>query len=95
MLNKIYSFKDDQIILTDTLIGENYSAFFIYDKTEEKWNKYLEYHIKVDDYFGTLATVLSLIMQTNKNIDNYSLRILKKIKDDLIFLQKHYRIIKK
>jgi hypothetical protein len=61
--------------------------------------KHLEnliFHIKSDDYFGTLATILELIKQDieNKketpNIDE----TLKNIVKDLMYLQKHYTIKK-
>ncbi len=56
----------------------------------------LEFHIECEDYFGTLATVLDLITQDEKPVTNERyIEILKNIKDDLIFLQKHYRIERK
>jgi len=33
----------------------------------------LKFHIKLDDYFGTLATVLSLIQQKKWKIKNVSM----------------------
>jgi hypothetical protein len=50
------------------------------------------FHIKSDDYFGSLATVISLMYQNQKSID---IKILEKIEKDLIFLQKNFKIIKK
>ena len=48
-------------------------------------------HVAADDYFGTLATVLSLWRQSHLNPpDDW-----KEIEDDLVWLQKNYRIIKK
>ena len=54
----------------------------------------LEFHIKSSDYFGTLATILSLIKQAPKN-DKDNLKILESIGEDLIYLQKEYKIVKK
>jgi hypothetical protein len=58
-------------------------------------------HIAADDYFGTIATILSLIKQeikkhpTKQALD--MVLILKNIEEDLMFLQKnchiHYRPI--
>lgn len=61
-------------------------------------------HIKAGDYFGTLATILDLMRQTadtavgrptsNQSVVERSEQM-KELKDDLIFLQENYRIIKK
>jgi len=51
-------------------------------------NKSLKFHIKSQDYFGTLATVISLCRQTGREIP-------KHIIEDLMYLQKNYRIEKK
>lgn len=56
--------------------------------------KSVEFHIKSNDYFGTLATVLSIIKQTPKYIDRH-IKSLNKLEKDLMFLQGKYRIIKK
>ena len=56
----------------------------------------LEFHIKSDDYFGTLATVLDLIRQQvfgdkkSKLKDAIESKIL-----ELLYLQKNYQIVKK
>lgn len=59
--------------------------------------KSLKFHIESQDYFGTLATILSLIRQTInvEDFSNTNLKILKKIEVDLNILQKNYKIIKK
>jgi hypothetical protein len=58
--------------------------------------KSLEFHIKSDDYFGTLATVLDLLRQ---NLNPFNQKREKKTLEnavaDLVYLQKHYRIEKK
>lgn len=56
--------------------------------------KSLEFHIKSSDYFGTLATVLSLIKQTSENNKKY-IRIFENIVKDLMYLQNNYKIVKK
>lgn len=53
--------------------------------------KSIELHIKSNDYFGTLATVLSLIRQSPKNIKE-NLKVLNGIEKDLVYLQKYYEI---
>lgn len=58
--------------------------------------KSAKFHIKNDDYFGTIATILNLIKYeikknglTNKDVLNKTLDNLNK---DLVFLQKNYQI---
>jgi len=56
--------------------------------------KSLEFHIKSGDYFGTLASVISIIEQSvSKNKEQKN--ILKKLVKDLVYLQNKYKIIKK
>lgn len=54
----------------------------------------LEFHIKSGDYFGTLATVLSLAEET-LSIDKEHKAIFKRLIKDLMYLQKEYKIVKK
>jgi hypothetical protein len=56
--------------------------------------KSIKFHIESDDYFGTIATVLSLIKQTPENINKH-IKSFDKLEKDLMFLQKNYKIIKK
>lgn len=46
----------------------------------------LKFHIKSQDYFGTLATVLSLCRQGNQPIPEH-------IIDELIYLQNNFKIV--
>jgi hypothetical protein len=55
--------------------------------------KSVKFHIKSDDYFGTLATVLSIIKQNPEHIKEH-IKFINKIEKDLMFLQKKYRITK-
>lgn len=48
--------------------------------------KSLKFHIKSNDYFGTLATILSLKKESNAPIPS-------SIIDDLVFLQNNYKIV--
>jgi len=56
----------------------------------------LEFHIKSDDYFGTLATVLDLIKQQIFGDKESKLKdaIGSKV-SELLYLQKNYQIVKK
>lgn len=58
--------------------------------------KSTKFHIKNDDYFGTIATILNLLKHEikkngliNKDILN---KTLENLNNDLIFLQKNYQI---
>ena len=53
----------------------------------------LEFHIKSNDYFGTLATILNLIEQNNQ-LAKEERKALNNIVKDLMHLQENY-IIKK
>jgi hypothetical protein len=57
--------------------------------------KGLKFHIKENDYFGTLATVLDLIRQDlrRKGDSSHATR-LRRLRDGLIYLQQGYRIEK-
>lgn len=57
----------------------------------------LKFHITSNDYFGTLATIISLIRQNIEKKEGYKLNIetLNKIEKDLMFLQNNYKIVKK
>ncbi len=49
----------------------------------------LKFHIDNNDYFGSLATILSLLAQKAKDSDR---KMLEKIVANLMYLQKNYRI---
>lgn len=62
--------------------------------------KQLEKHIEKDNYFGTLATVLNMARQTlEKDMrgpkKNWHIKLLQSLEDDLVYLQKEYKITKK
>ncbi len=56
----------------------------------------VRFHVENDDYFGTIATVLSLLEQDiDKNGGPSAAvfkKILKNLEKDLMFLQRHYHI---
>lgn len=62
----------------------------------------LLFHVDHNDYFGTLATILDLFKQRLAGVhfspDPYNQKnqlLLGKLIDELLFLQKNYRIVKK
>lgn len=58
----------------------------------------VKYHLQNDDYFGTIATIISLIKQSledkkNNVIDDEEIiKTLDCLEEDLVFLQKNYEI---
>lgn len=56
----------------------------------------VKFHVKNDDYFGTIATVLSLIRQDITKNNRYDAAVLEKLlvnlEGDLNILQKNYQI---
>lgn len=53
----------------------------------------LKFHIKSDDYFGTLATILNFLHQ--KEFVGDKDKILEEKVEELVYLQENYKIIKK
>ncbi len=58
--------------------------------------KSLKFHIKSDDYFGTLATIISLVRQNIEKgeITKLNIKMLNNAEKDLMFLQGKYKIVK-
>lgn len=56
----------------------------------------VKFHIKSDDYFGTIATILNLLKQQIKKDSRSDAAVLNKtlnnLEKDLLFLQKNYEI---
>lgn len=56
----------------------------------------VKFHVKNNDYFGTIATILDLIKQQIKNDTDKNDAVFQKIfsdlETDLMFLQKNYQI---
>ncbi len=81
------------IALKDFVIGNNDHCLLLHDKEEraECRRKNLAFHIETDSYFSTLATVIDLLDQKANKKNS----ILKDIKEDLLYLQEFYKIVKK
>lgn len=55
----------------------------------------VRFHVKSDDYFGTIATILSLARQQakkNGRMDRTVLETFNNLENDLLFLQRNYQI---
>ena len=70
-------------------IKDKNGVSFVKDK------KTVNFHVKQNDYFGTLATIISLINQ-DYILDNKKdlKKILTSLNKDLIYLQKNFTITK-
>ncbi|MEN9558745.1 MAG: hypothetical protein RL141_1114 [Candidatus Parcubacteria bacterium] len=74
----------------------------IQDAPNKKRQKQLAFHVASDDYFGTLASIISLLEGQIREIPvrqpqalKHRSALLQRLRDDLVYLQKHYRIEQK
>jgi len=72
------------------------------DGLDDESLKRLLFHVESDDYFATLATILALVKDQLETAaanytspDEYSMRVLQTMHDDLVYLAQHYRIEQK
>lgn len=65
--------------------GRNGHSLICSQRNEQK---NIEFHVASQDYFGTLATVISLSRQTGQEIP-------ESVINDLIYLQQNYKIVNK
>lgn len=56
----------------------------------------VDFHVKKNDYFGTLATIVKLLQEdfAIQNPDTLK-KTLKQLEEDLFYLQKNFKIEKK
>lgn len=99
MSNYLYAIKNSDLIISSSYHA---SMWVVHDKEEDDRIKRVKHHLKGGDYFGTLATILDLMDQmTDNKIDELikwkkeKRANIKKLKSDLLYLQKNYRIVKK
>jgi len=94
-MNKDYETKQNEFLL---LAEEQSSAFVddleIQDSAGES-KASLKFHISSDDYFGTLASIMNLLTEKNMVYNSRHKQALKRIADDLVFLQQNYKIVRK
>lgn len=103
--NRSYKITADDFIMSCSNNKSPYNAnpMLVNDKTNgDDRIKNIKFHIKSSDYFGTLASILNLIRQTNRQKNKYPQKIqlmqnklFKNLKNDLLFLQENYKIVKK
>lgn len=54
----------------------------------------VHFHIENNDYFGTLSTLIDIFLQEKMHVENKQNQTLKRFRDELLYLQKYYRIVK-
>jgi len=75
------------------LSSTNLKTTFVCDRYEEFNN--LKFHVESNDYFGTLATILNLILEEKKDIEEKQNQMLENAIEGLIYLQNNYSIKEK
>ena len=85
-----------QLYLSKRFKFPNGQALIVREKEQDQYDCHkIDFHVKSDDYFGTLATILDLMGQEKTNPKNRHADIMKKLKRNLLYLQKNYKIVKK
>lgn len=98
MSNKYYHpiASNNFIVFSDDMPWYVKTLLLIFDKDDQTPRRnHIKAHIKSDDYFGTLATVIDLITQEKEKIEAGQNKVLKNLKNDLVYLQKNFKIIRK
>lgn len=92
----MYKISAHNLILADCYSGMGLGwLLIINDGEEDRRIKGIKDHIEAGDYFASLATVLDLTGQAVDKTSVTSSKRLKKLKKDLLHLQKNYRIVRK
>lgn len=90
---KMTGFSYEGFVANCGLVGRD---FLVCDKVSRyEREREIELHLEMGDYFGTLATVVDLLLQTENAVDGAARKMLENIRDDLLFLEKHYTVNKK
>jgi len=68
-------------------------VFFLRDHANDR--EKLLFHVQSDDYFGTLATILALVIDLCPTLDGIAKGALESARTDLVYLQNTHRIVPK
>jgi hypothetical protein len=71
------------------------TAWTLHDAPNKERREQLAFHIRSGDYFGTLASILRLLEEPLRRPRESRAEILKRLHEDLDYLQNHYRITHK
>lgn len=80
-----------QLVTGSSLSSARAYQYLLHDLDKDQ-ERQLENHLHAGDYFGTLATVLTLLHESGRIKDDSTF---EEILDELTFLQEHYDITKK
>lgn len=79
--------------------------FFTVNDKDSQRIRNIKRHVRYNDYFGTAAAILNLTSYVSKEIERCAKQIsqvnkrnmkrLEKLRDDLVYLQKEYKIMKR
>jgi len=92
---KQYDIALSEIICFDGTSSINTSNYFFKDGLDSGRKKILNFHVKSNDYFGTLATLLYILYQDGDNLTKAQRRMLKNICTDLEYMQEDFQILNK
>ena len=77
-------------------------AWYLGERKEDEPRKTLLFHLEHGDYFGTLATILSLLADQLESAvkgdtapTRYQIKMLGEMRKDLVYLQEHWVIRRK
>ncbi|MFH2104703.1 MAG: hypothetical protein ABII72_00505 [Parcubacteria group bacterium] len=91
----MYTINTNDLIFTGNYqLRVNY-PWVVCDSEEDQRVEGIKDHVEAGDYFASLATVLDLTSQTVKKTNVTGDKRLQKLKKDLLYLQKNYRIVEK
>ena len=81
-----------RILLTNTVFGLS----FIHEALPEQRKQNIDFHVQSQDYFGTLATIMSLMADALSSGDAEArercIKTLSELREDLEYLQKTHTI---
>lgn len=91
---KSYQIQEHTVMTGDNGLGSEFLLYLNDLESDIKHFKQLKYQIDCNHYFAHLATVIDLILQDKDAIKNKQcIKVLSRIKEDLLYLQKYYEII--
>ena len=88
-----YRIKDDTALFYLELLSINDHQNNPFEQLKRE--KHIKFHIEIGDYISNLATIVDLLSQSNIVTPRKRREVLESIRDDLVFINKNYRITKK
>ncbi len=76
------------------LTSRSFGVSFLREAPSEERKRSIEFHVQSDDYFGTIATVLGLLVDRPRNEEKAE-KQLEDLRDELVYLQQQYKIRRK